>query len=156
MDQSVLARIREVLGKHAQPDAPVIECVANVVRTVAALEKSQPVVHDIVEERGRQDAKFGEQNHDAGTWALILLEEIGEWAKEELDRRFKGLTRDNRRVELVQVAAVAMAMVEAMDRGGERKAEGGMRNAEGKTGELWEAEACSLRLRRGKARKGKG
>lgn len=74
----------------------------------------------ILAERGRQDAKRGEQNHDAGTWALILLEEIGEWAAAELGLRFAGgpgaLEGEKVVDEIVQIAAVAKAMVEHRER----------------------------------------
>ena len=60
----------------------------------------------VLQERERQNEKWGEQNHDAGIWALILLEEIGEWAKAELDHRLDRATAD---AEAVQVAAVALA-----------------------------------------------
>ena len=121
MEESVLAAVRQALGAFDVPEMTVVECVRRMAKAAVAQEQAEPVIADIVAERGRQDAKFGEQNHAAGTWALILLEEIGEWAKEELDRKFNGLQRDNRRVELVQVAAVAMAMVQAMDRGASGK-----------------------------------
>ena len=83
-----------------------------------AAEKS---ISKILVERGRQDAKWGEQNHDAETWALILLEEIGEWAKAELELKFTGgpgASEMEKAVEgeAVQVAAVAMAMVECQER----------------------------------------
>ena len=32
----------------------------------------------IKDERARQDAKWGPQHHDDGTWLLILIEEVGE------------------------------------------------------------------------------
>lgn len=91
------------------------------------------VFRDIVEERARQDAKWGEQNHPDGTnwsyeieaehfkalcdreaeagkvtWRHILLEEVYEALAEENP----AMLRD----ELVQVAAVAAAWVEAIDR----------------------------------------
>jgi len=75
----------------------------------------------VIAERGRQDAKWGEQNHDAGTWALVLLEELGEWAQEELRAKFgqpehAAKHREDAHIEAVQVAAVAMAIVECMNR----------------------------------------
>jgi hypothetical protein len=70
----------------------------------------------IVDERRRQDLKWGVQNHDAGTWALILLEEIGEWAKAELQTRYGGPEAGRQHEEAVHAAAVAMAIVECMER----------------------------------------
>jgi hypothetical protein len=73
------------------------------------------------DERERQDEKWGEQNHDDMTWSAILGEEFGEacqaalegnpaWGRDD-DESLRKL-----RHELVQVAAVAMAWVEALDR----------------------------------------
>ena len=73
---------------------------------------------EVAAERKRQDDKWGEQNHDAGVWALIILEEIGEWAKAELHRRFGGEDKDNAKTEAMQVSAVALAIVECMNRHG--------------------------------------
>ena len=85
-------------------------------------------------ERARQDAKWGEQNHDdgtgkpgdrehadymrrcteaffairAGTWRDILEEEVMEAFAEEDPKLL--------RAELVQVAAVAVSWIESIDR----------------------------------------
>lgn len=92
------------------------------------------VLGAIAGERERQDARWGEQNHHDGTgttdytraadtarreclkaatedapmWSLILLEEVYEALAESDAARL--------RAELVQVAAVACAWVEAIDR----------------------------------------
>jgi NTP pyrophosphatase (non-canonical NTP hydrolase) len=71
------------------------------------------------EERGRQDKKWGRQDsHSIMTWLAILSEEVGEAAQAALHIHFPGgrLTEDDLRGELVQVAAVACAMVESLDR----------------------------------------
>lgn len=69
-------------------------------------------IEAIIAERKRQNDKWGEQNHDAGTWALILLEEIGEWAKAELHKRFGGPDAGNDKTEIIHSAAVAMQILE--------------------------------------------
>lgn len=74
----------------------------------------------ILEERRRQDEKWGEQNHDFFVWLAILQEEIGEASEAALEVKFRGsqapFGRINARLaflnELIQVAAVAQAMVE--------------------------------------------
>lgn len=92
------------------------------------------VCYEVVEERIKQDHKWGEQNHpdgtggasnaliskqtrrntDAafqrgeGTWRHILQEEVWEAFAESDPKRL--------REELIQVAAVAVAWVEAIDR----------------------------------------
>lgn len=77
----------------------------------------------VAEERLRQDSKWGEQNHDPEWWLAILMEEVGELAQAVLethfdngvDARAKGGV-ENIRKEAVQCAAVALAMVEYIDR----------------------------------------
>lgn len=68
----------------------------------------------IVEERKRQDAKWGpDRNMHPATWLTILTEETGEVAKEICDSRFySNEMSDNYEKELVQVAAVALAALE--------------------------------------------
>lgn len=70
----------------------------------------------VIAERFRQDKKWGEQNHDAFTWIAILSEEVGEFSKAALDVIFENGRREPVREEAVQVAAVALAIVECIDR----------------------------------------
>ena len=70
----------------------------------------------ILEERERQEAKWGEQNHDPFTYLAILTEEVGELAQAALHARFGGPTGEHLRKEAVHTAAVAMAIVECLDR----------------------------------------
>ena len=79
---------------------------------------------DVLNERARQNNLWGEQNHDSGTWALILGEEFGEACEAALRVKFctdcppsiiNSRVGDLRN-ELIQVAAVAQAWVEAIDR----------------------------------------
>lgn len=79
---------------------------------------------DVLAERARQDEKWGEQNHDPFTYLAILSEEVGEMAQAALDARFGGpldarfdRPAANLRTEAVQTAAVALALVECLDRG---------------------------------------
>lgn len=83
---------------------------------------------DVLAERRRQDEKWGQQDHAPGLWALILGEEVGEAHKAMLTAMFgkkpKGVSQEQwfservaeTRRELVQVAAVAVAWIEAIDR----------------------------------------
>ena len=65
----------------------------------------------ISKERDRQDAKWGEQNHGDLFWLGILSEEVGEAARDIIeDAKVKR--------ELVEVAAVAVAWLEAIERRG--------------------------------------
>lgn len=69
------------------------------------------VLGEVWAERQRQDEKWGQQNHNAHVWQSILTEEVGEVAKEALEH-----DTDRRRTELIQVAAVAVAAIECIDR----------------------------------------
>lgn len=72
-------------------------------------------LYDILSERKNLNDKWGTQNHNAGKWLLILQEEIGEFSQRILNNESKGFGCSPRD-ELVQVAAVALAMVESYDR----------------------------------------
>lgn len=92
------------------------------------------VVADVVRERVRQDAKWGEQNHPDGTghddWAFHrdlavqrceehFRQGVGTWADVLGEEFFEALAEEDPaalRGELIQVAAVAVAWCEAIDR----------------------------------------
>jgi hypothetical protein len=95
------------------------------------------VLDEVAEERARQHAKWGEQNLPNGTgreWAADAQEAreecdrafsrgFGEWAhvlKEEVYEAFAEDVPERLRAELIQVAAVAVAWVEALDRRAQR------------------------------------
>jgi hypothetical protein len=92
---------------------------------------AEDAVIAVIRERIRQEGKWGEQNHDAGTWALILLEEIGEWAKAELHARFGGPDANNAHTEAVHMTAVALAVIECMNRKAYTSGEGHLESREG-------------------------
>ena len=75
------------------------------------------IYFDVSMERDRQDAKWGDQSGNPPTvWAAVLAEECGESAQAALHVQFEHrLTVADLRKELVQVAAVAVAWVEAID-----------------------------------------
>lgn len=72
---------------------------------------------DVLDERRRQDEKWGEQNHDPFAYLTVLGEEYGELCQCALHARFGGPAAEHIREEAVQVAAVALAIVECLDRG---------------------------------------
>jgi len=74
------------------------------------------VIDDVVLEREKQDAKWGEQNHVPYVWLAVLTEEVGEVAQEILRGDFGGKSVADYRTELIQVAAVAIAATECLDR----------------------------------------
>jgi len=78
--------------------------------------EQQWAIEQVVQERKRQTAKWGEQNHDMATWMLILHEETGELSETELHRIFGGPKADSQMNEAIQVAAVALQIVEYLKR----------------------------------------
>lgn len=83
------------------------------------------VMDEVRAERASQDAKWGEQNHEPYQWLSILMEEVGEAAQAANDSRDMRKTlaeqaykQEQYRAELIQVAAVAIAMIESLDRNG--------------------------------------
>jgi NTP pyrophosphatase (non-canonical NTP hydrolase) len=82
----------------------------------------QEICWDIYEERLRQDKKWGDQSGNKDSvWSTVLTEEVGEAAQEVLRYEYgtdinKSIALSNLRAELIQVAAVAVAWVEALDK----------------------------------------
>lgn len=86
------------------------------------------IFEKIKNERLRQDRKFGEQNHSPENWLAVLVEEVGEvskeicemrYSKESTDESYKSMLHfheDNYITELIQCAAVCVAMVESFKR----------------------------------------
>lgn len=80
-------------------------------------------IQSVLKERKRQDDKWGEQNHDPTVWMCILGEEYGElcqavnetWFDNGPEKRQIG-GYENMRAEAVQVAAVAVQLIECLDR----------------------------------------
>jgi hypothetical protein len=80
-----------------------------------------PIPYDAIrDERRRQDAKWDEQNHDDLFWLGIVVEETGEVGKACIEHVENDVPVDQYeaelRSELVQVAACAVAWIEAIDR----------------------------------------
>jgi len=70
-------------------------------------------------ERARQDAKWGQHNHNGAIWSLIAGEEFGEVAQAQLELQFNGSQnkegmhpREAYITELTQLAAVCVAWLE--------------------------------------------
>lgn len=69
-------------------------------------------VIDILEERERQDEQWGVSDHTSQLWVTILMKQVGQFSEAALrDSRIEDL-----RKEAVQIAAVALAMIENIDR----------------------------------------
>lgn len=86
------------------------------------------IFREIKLERERQDEKWGVQNHLPIEWVAILTEEVGEVSKEALEYHFKYTVNGSDdeaakaeklakyKAELIQVAAVAVSMLECIER----------------------------------------
>lgn len=76
------------------------------------------ILQSIRLERQRQDAKWGEQNHSPYGYLAILVEEVGELAEAILQTQFGGPHggAENIYTEAIHVAAVAIAILECLQR----------------------------------------
>lgn len=102
--------------ERGEEDAEEGVTVAALTSKVRSVLKT-PAAYSVARERIRQDEKWGEQNHTAEWWLAVLTEEVGELAQEILRDRFGTTSRISQiREEAVQVAAVAVAMIEYIDR----------------------------------------
>ena len=71
------------------------------------------ILDDITDERIRQDVKFGITRQLTPTeWLPILVEEVGEFAKAICD---EDDYHENMRSELIQIAALAIAIIQDLD-----------------------------------------
>jgi hypothetical protein len=83
---------------------------------------TQAVLLEVEDERRRQDVKWGQQNHSPLEWLAVLVEEIAEAQKPanhlhwhpDTEQRLMALC--DYREEMVQIAAVAAAAIESIDR----------------------------------------
>lgn len=74
----------------------------------------QSILTEVKEERKKQDLRFGSQPRSLKpiVYLTVLTEELGEVARSIIEG-----DSDNYRLELIQLAAVAVAAVEDFDRG---------------------------------------
>lgn len=89
-------------------------------------EETQGVLGEVLAERQRQDAKWGAQNHAPEVWLMVLAEEVGEANQAAFEHLFPAFDKQasvrgprslaDYRQELIQVAAVAVAAIESLDR----------------------------------------
>ncbi len=77
------------------------------------------IFREIITERQNQDEKWGIQEHNHLEWSAILGEEYGELCEALLIHHFgksKSFYSGRMRDELIQLAAVAVAWIECIDR----------------------------------------
>ena len=87
----------------------------------AAYDAHVDVLKEVTRERLAQEEKWGQQNHGDFEWMTILGEEYGEACQAALKSsphmgEYSVIYRLQLRTELIQIAAVAIGHVEAIDR----------------------------------------
>lgn len=87
------------------------------VKRADILERIEHLSGEVMAENWSQLSKWGIQNHSASVWLAILSEEVGEVARAILEARHEPSLVPMVRSELIQVAAVALAWIEASDDG---------------------------------------
>jgi NTP pyrophosphatase (non-canonical NTP hydrolase) len=95
---------------------------------VLEMADQKSILIEVLEERKRQDTLWGIENLNPFLWLSILGEEVGEcnkatqeaydWKKKHFKRSpdHSEIKLQELRTELIQVAAVAVAFVESLDR----------------------------------------
>ncbi len=74
-------------------------------------------LNDVLAEMQRQDLKWGaDRNLDPFVWGAILGEEVGEYHQAVLHDHYGGKAAGTSREEVVQIAAVALQIIEYYDR----------------------------------------
>lgn len=73
------------------------------------MTRQEEILGGIVTERARQDKKWGGPDHDD-------LHDSNQWDELIWDRLYTICDRDQRRTQLVQIAALAVAALESLDR----------------------------------------
>ena len=94
-------------------------CLDNLIQSGVIIpdHRVSKAANDVFEEMNSQDRKWGaNRDHHPAIWQLILGEEVGEVCQAMLHDEFGGDHAGTVRAELVQVAAVAMQMIEFYDR----------------------------------------
>ena len=78
----------------------------------------EKIINMVLEERKRQDAKWGEQNHSAYVWSSIIGEEYGEICQAINEFGFNPTpeTEGQIYIEAIQTMASCMAMIECIER----------------------------------------
>ncbi|WP_276681215.1 hypothetical protein [Thalassolituus oleivorans] len=72
----------------------------------------------VMEEMAAQDKKWGadRDEHELSTWFLILSEEVGKFAQAKMHYECRGPKQYGLRSKMVNAAAVALQMIEYIDR----------------------------------------
>ena len=87
------------------------ENIAEGIKPIHVSKKQKRAFAEIIIERQAQDDKWGadRKNHPL-YWLAILVEEVGELSKAVIERDIHGMRKESK-----QIAAVSVAIMEAMD-----------------------------------------
>ena len=106
-------------GRHDGLGNPVIGVDLYLTAAMKACDEVDRLKRaaTVLDERDRQDAKWGPQDHSLPEWITILMEEVGELAAAVLCHRFGNDDHPELdwRKEAIQVAAVALSIIEQYD-----------------------------------------
>ena len=96
----------------------MIELTAKAVKEWNALwHPAKNILKEVLCERIVQDKRWGTQDHDMADYYTILGEEFGEVGKAICEYKLqRKVPIEQIRLELIQTAAVAIAMIESLDR----------------------------------------
>lgn len=112
-------------GKDFKANNRVDRIRQKVIELPAAyVPEQEKIINKVLEERKRQDAKWGEQNHIAPVWGMIIGEEYGEMCKAINEFGFNPTPEKEQDIytEAIHTMASCMAMIECIER--QRKQEG--------------------------------
>ncbi len=98
------------------------------------LPRNRSIYEDIARERAEQDSKWGPQAHKEIAWAMILAEEIGEYAR-ELDLNAEDMTEEE-----IGIAAGVISLLKQAEDGARRWLNGHEWNA--RQQEVYDAEVA--------------
>lgn len=101
-------------------ELPPLDLHGQIKRALEKMGPQMTAINDILDERRRQDAQWGVQNHHPAYWLAIVGKQVGQLGTAILDREWwtdQAAGTAKVRAEAVQGAAVLMALIECIDRG---------------------------------------
>ena len=94
-----------------------------ILQTVTQID----ILNDIMDDRVKQDEGWGVNRDNSESWILILAEEIEQVTRPVLEDRFPcglNISLVEYRKKLIQIAAIAIAVIESFDRNEGREGKG--------------------------------
>lgn len=115
-NQTLIDRAQNIVAESGLKEGQKL-LLDTLLEERAMFQRYCPALLAVIGERMRQKTKWGtnELVHSPMEWLSILMEEVGEFAKEANGLCFSKGSMSNLRREAVQVAAVALAIVESID-----------------------------------------